>query len=30
MNSEKHIFICTNDRAENSLRKSSGACEVIK
>ena len=26
MKFEKHIFICTNDRGENSSRKSCGAC----
>ena len=26
MKFEKHIFICTNDRAENSSRRSCGAC----
>ncbi len=26
MKFEKHIFICTNERDENSLRKSCGSC----
>ena len=26
MKFEKHIFICTNDRGENSSRRSCGAC----
>ena len=29
MKFEKHIFICTNERDENSLRKSCGSCRGL-